>query len=44
MKELIGLATLEEAKNMTATVADDRKTVAPVHCSMCTNCSGIVGD
>lgn len=44
MKEMIGLATIEEAKKMTATVASDRKAVAPVHCSMCTNCSGIVGD
>ncbi len=44
MKELIGMATLEEAKKMTAEVASERATVAPVHCSMCTNCSGIVGD
>lgn len=44
MKEIIGISTLNEAKKLTSTIADDRKKAVPVHCSMCTNCSGIVGD
>ncbi len=44
MKEIIGLATIEEVKAITSTVEGDRNIVAPVHCSWCTNCSGIVGD
>ena len=34
MKEIIGLATIEEVKAITSTVEGDRNIVAPVHCSM----------
>ena len=44
MKEIIGLATIEEVESMTEKVSSTRNETAPVHCSMCTNCSGIVGD
>ena len=44
MKEIIGLATIDEVKTITSTVDKTRDAVVAVHCSMCTKCSGIVGD
>lgn len=45
MKEVIGVATLHEVKKLTENQTGKSKPqVANVHCSWCTNCSGIVGD
>lgn len=45
MKEMIGVATLQEVKKMVADqTCESKPRVDNVHCSWCTNCSGIVGD
>jgi hypothetical protein len=45
MKEMIGVATLHEVKKMTANqTSEGNPRIVNVHCSWCTNCSGIVGD
>lgn len=45
MKEMIGVATLNEVKSLTAGLHRKKnRDVVNVHCSWCTNCSGIVGD
>lgn len=44
MQEMVGLVTLQEAKRIASSIDSDKRIIVPVHCSMCTNCSGIVGD
>ena len=45
MKEIIGVATLQEVKKMVAEQpCESMSSIEAVHCSWCTNCSGIVGD
>ena len=45
MKEMIGVSTLHEVKKMIADqTCESKPRVVNVHCSWCTNCSGIVGD
>ena len=45
MKEIIGVATLQEVKRMIVDQnCESKPRVVNVHCSMCANCSGIVGD
>ena len=47
MKEVLDYQTLEEAKGIIASQLDEQvenKNIVTIHCSWCTNCSGIVGD
>ena len=47
MKEVVDYQTLEEAKGIIASQLDEQvenKNIVTIHCSWCTNCSGIVGD
>ncbi len=45
MKEIIDVSTLQEVKKMIKEQPQKTETnVVNVHCSWCTNCSGIVGD
>lgn len=45
MKEIIGVSTLNEVKKMIENQPYQSKSrMVNIHCSWCTNCSGIVGD
>jgi hypothetical protein len=45
MKEIIGMSTLNEVKEIVIVHPQVAKAkIVPIHCSMCANCSGIVGD
>lgn len=45
MKELIDVATLQEAKKLVADKGNKTKpNTSNVHCAWCANCAGIVGD
>lgn len=46
MKEVIDFELLKEAEQVVASLESEEMNgeISPVHCSWCTNCSGIVGD
>lgn len=46
MKEVIDLELLKEAESVIASLENEKldDEINNVHCSWCTNCSGIVGD